>query len=102
MKQDSGNPDAALEALRAELDQIDDEVMDALRRRLECCVRIGELKRDAGIAMMQPGRIQYVRSRISRYAANAGLSERFLLDVYALVVEEACRLETDIIGDEQS
>lgn len=88
----------ALESLRMQLDQIDDELLDAIHRRLDCCVRIGHIKRDSGIAMMQPGRIQFVRARLARYAARSGLSEPFVQDVYSLLIEEACRLENVVIN----
>lgn len=97
MRNSDNHQVSALESLRTQLDRIDDEVLDAIRRRLDCCVRIGHLKRDSGIAMMQPGRIQYVQNRLAKYATDSGLSEPFLQNVYSLIINEACRLETVVI-----
>ena len=50
-----------LGALRAELDRVDVELLDALRARVGCCRRIAHHKRDHGVPMMQPHRIDVVQ-----------------------------------------
>jgi 4-amino-4-deoxychorismate mutase len=89
--------DEALEDLRAELHAIDGEFLDVLRRRLECCVRIGEHKRVHGVPMMQPGRIAIVQDRAAKYAATHGIDSAFLRRLYEMVIAETCRLEDAVI-----
>jgi chorismate mutase-like protein len=86
-----------LEALRAELDRIDERLLDTLRARFACCEQIARLKREQGISMMQPHRIGLVQERAARYAEAHGLSAPFLRRLYDLVIAEACRLEDLVI-----
>jgi len=84
--------------LRAELDRIDHRLLETIRARLDCCCRIGLLKRDAAIPMMQPQRIGIVQQRAADFARAHGLSAAFLHNVYELLIAETCRLEDEIIG----
>lgn len=94
----------ALDSLRAELDAVDSTLLDTVRRRLEVCVHIAEVKRTVGIAMMQPHRVGVVHERARRYGARHGVSPEFLDSLYNLLIAEACRLEDVVIegGDGQS
>lgn len=87
-----------LEALRAELDHIDERLLATLRARIECCVRIAQHKRQCGIPMMQPHRINAVQHHAARYAAKHHIDPAFLRQVYDLVIGETCRVENLVIG----
>jgi 4-amino-4-deoxychorismate mutase len=91
-----------LEAMRAELDRIDERLLDTLRARLECCERIARHKREHGISMMQPHRIGIVQERAARYAEAHAMSAPFLRRLYDLVIAEACRLEDLVIASAAS
>ncbi|MBM0274436.1 chorismate mutase family protein [Micromonospora tarensis] len=88
-----------LVALRSELDQIDAQLLDAIRRRLDVCVRIAEYKRLHGVPMMQPHRVGLVHQRAARYGAEHGIDESFLHSLYDLIITETCRIEDLVIGD---
>jgi chorismate mutase len=83
-----------LEDLRTELERIDDRLLDSLRDRIACCVRIAEVKQRGGVPMMQPHRIKRVHDRAASYGADHGVDAGFLHRVYELVIEETCRVET--------
>ncbi|MGH3722973.1 MAG: chorismate mutase family protein [Mycobacterium sp.] len=89
---------ARLESLRAELDVIDEQFLDALRRRIECCVRIGLHKTDSGVPVMQPRRIAFVKERAARYGEQHGIDEEFLDKLYDLIIGETCRVEYLVVG----
>ncbi|MFJ3762305.1 HemK family protein methyltransferase [Streptomyces sp. NPDC090080] len=92
--------EAGLAGLRAELDRIDVRLLDTLRDRIECCVRIAEHKREHAVPMMQPHRIGIVQERAARYGAEYGVDQTFLRRLYDLVIEETCRVEDIVIGAE--
>ncbi|MFE1948884.1 chorismate mutase family protein [Streptomyces sp. NPDC059524] len=87
-----------LESLRARLDAVDADLLDAVRERLEICLRIGEYKRVNGVAMMQPHRIAAVQGRAARYAEEHGIEPAFLRGLYDTIIAETCRLEDEWIA----
>jgi chorismate mutase len=87
-----------LEVLRDELDGLDKALLETLRRRLDCCCRIGLHKRNHAIPMMQPHRIGVVQARAAAFAAAHGMNPDFLRSFYELIITETCRLEDEIIG----
>lgn len=93
-----GEPTVTLEALRGELDSIDQRLLETLRERLGCCVRIGLYKKRNAVPMMQPHRIGIVQSRAEAFAIEHGISPEFLRALYERIIEETCRIEDDIIG----
>lgn len=96
--QSGGDAPVALQVLRAELDTIDAQFLDALRRRIECCVRIAECKSDTGIAVLQPHRITFVKQRAAHYGAQHGIDQDFLDRLYDLIIGETCRVESVVMG----
>jgi chorismate mutase len=94
-------PDAAaeeLERLRAQLDALDHVLLDTVRDRIRCCVRIADAKRRHGVPMMQPHRIAVVQQRAASYAAEHGIDAAFLNRLYDLVIDETCRVEDIVIA----
>lgn len=87
-----------LRTLRDELDGLDRTLLETIRRRLDCCCRIGLHKRDHSIPMMQPHRIGVVQERAAAFATEHGVSPVFLRALYELIIAETCRLEDEIIG----
>lgn len=93
--------DLMLARLREELDAIDAQLLDTVRRRLLLCCRIGRHKAEHAIAMMQPQRIGVVQARAAAFAAVHGIDPDFLRALYDLVIAETCRLEDQVIRGER-
>jgi 4-amino-4-deoxychorismate mutase len=87
-----------LRDLRAELDLLDEKLLDTLRRRIDCGVRIAEYKARHDLPMMQPGRVRLVKERAARYAAANGLDADFLVNLYDAIIGEMCRVEDTVIS----
>jgi chorismate mutase len=99
----AAGPDAAaedLERLRAELDALDQVLLDTVRDRIRCCVRIAGVKRRHDVPMMQPHRIAIVQQRAASYAAEHGVDAPFLRRLYDLIIDETCRVEDLVIADD--
>jgi chorismate mutase-like protein len=98
----AGGPHAAaedLEHLRAHLDALDRILLDTVRDRIRCCIRIAGVKRRDGVPMMQPHRIEIVQRRAADYAAEHGIDAAFLHRLYELIIDETCRVEDLVIAD---
>ncbi|KGE18885.1 chorismate mutase family protein [Paenibacillus wynnii] len=91
--------DNGLKALRMELDKIDEQLLDNMKARLDCCVQIALHKREHNIPMMQPSRINFVQERAARYAEAHRISPDFLRQLYTLIISETCRVEDVVIGN---
>jgi chorismate mutase len=88
---------ATLEALRADLDRIDAEFLAALGARVDVCRSIAYYKREHGVPMMQPHRINVVQQRAAQFAEANGLDLTFMKQLYDLIIGETCRIEDLII-----
>jgi 4-amino-4-deoxychorismate mutase len=82
---------------RKELDELDGRLIETLAQRFAICRRVAEYKAEHRIPMMQPGRVLEVKKRAVQRAVPAGLTEQFALDLYDLIISEACRMEDEII-----
>ncbi|WP_376740287.1 chorismate mutase family protein [Gordonia paraffinivorans] len=100
----SGEIDLAkrdLDALRAQLDRIDDRLLEDVRARIEVCMSIAHLKRRYSIPVMQPQRVGVVHEHAHRFALDHDLSPDFLHELYDLLIAETCRVEDRIVDSAQ-
>lgn len=100
MRTQTTDPDDILSERRGELDELDKQLLNILRRRIDCCVRIAECKREHGVAMMQPGRVGAVHQRAEAFGREHGISTDFLRALYEVIITETCRVEDLIIDSE--
>ncbi|MBZ4015234.1 chorismate mutase family protein [Streptomyces purpurogeneiscleroticus] len=88
-----------LEDLRSILEEIDNSLLRVIERRISCCVRIGEYKREHDVPMMQTHRIEAAHRRAHDFALATGLNPDFLHKLYDLLIEETCRVEDLVINE---
>lgn len=91
------DPIEGLQVFRARINALDDTLIDVLARRLQICAEVAAYKRIHAIPMMQPDRVEAVKSRCSTRAQERGLDAAFARDLYDRIIGEACALETRII-----
>lgn len=85
--------------LRGELDEVDLRLIETVAQRFAICRSIAELKRQHGIPMMQPQRIEYVLKRCAELGRESNLDGAFTRKLYELLIAEACRQEDEIVGN---
>lgn len=86
-----------LDAYRKQLDQLDGQIVELISQRLAVCENVAHFKKAERIPMMQPHRVDIVKQKAADKARANGVDERFITQVYTLMIEEACRLEDVII-----
>ncbi|MCV6795825.1 chorismate mutase [Achromobacter ruhlandii] len=93
---DQDSPKAELAALRAEVDEIDQQIILLLGVRFRCTDMIGELKQANDMDLVDPVREDQQVQRIRRLAEEAGvppaLAETILREVIDTVVDHHTRL----------
>lgn len=90
---DTDAPDyrEGIEALRARIDTIDEQLLALLASRMEVSREIGEYKREHGIAILQPGRWESLLEQVMAEGRRKGLPEEFIRRVFEAVHEESVR-----------
>ena len=79
-KEDVNSPDyhAALDTLRQEINQYDEELLQLISRRMKVAEKIAQYKKENQITILQPGRWQEITRRVLQKSQELGLSQEFL------------------------
>ncbi|MBR1922690.1 MAG: bifunctional 3-deoxy-7-phosphoheptulonate synthase/chorismate mutase type II [Paludibacteraceae bacterium] len=77
--------------LRAMMDEVDDVLWQTIARRMSISRRIGEWKRGAGVAVLQPARFEDIVRKRLNWAKSNGLSEQTVTAVYEALHKESIR-----------
>ena len=85
----------SLEALREEIDKIDEVIVRLLDRRARCAYAIGRLKKEQGANIYEPAREAAVMAHVKEVNALLGgpLDEAAIVRLYERVIDEARRIQ---------
>lgn len=86
--------------LRHSIDEIDEEIVGLLARRMDVVGRMGQRKRQQQAATLQMDRWKQVLEHCCEVARQRGLSESFVVQLYQLIHEEAIRLQEEPLAGE--
>ena len=89
-----------LENFRQQIDLLDAQLIELLGRRFEVVRNVAHFKKEQGIPMMQAARIDAVKERTARLAAQYSVGPEFISALYDLIIEESCRVEDQIIENQ--
>lgn len=81
-----------LEALRREIDAVDQQILKLLHARVRLVMQVGEYKRERGIPVYDPVRERQLLERLSR-AAEPPLDGDTIRRVFERLVDESRRIE---------
>jgi chorismate mutase-like protein len=87
--------DLSLDALREEIDKIDEVVVRLLDRRARCAYAVGRLKHEQGLAIYEPKREAAVMAHIKAVNDSLGgpLTNDALARLYERIMDEARRIQ---------
>ena len=88
-----------LDALRTEIDAVDEELVRALARRFAIVSRVAEYKARTGTPMMQSDRVREVGERSAALARDHGLDPAMVRRLFELLIEETCAFEDRRIAE---
>jgi chorismate mutase len=95
----SNSGDLELNWLRAEIDELDEQIWDSIAARMDVSKRIGEWKKEHGIAPLQPERykeiVKELKIKNEKLRMNGlPLSEQFMLNIWEMIHEESLRQQS--------
>jgi chorismate mutase len=93
--EDAAKALAELARCRDEIERIDNEIVGLLARRLALGKRTGDLKRDAGLPILDPTREAAVIRRITGVARDAGLPTEPMREIYWQIVGMSRRVQEE-------
>lgn len=88
---DQNNDTSELASLRNQIDQIDDELMALIQRRMEVAREIGNFKKSHSMTVVQPDRYGKLMTKRVAEAEALGLSPDFIRSLLAVIHEESVR-----------
>lgn len=93
---DAHIPTGALDELRRQIDQIDNELIDVLARRMAVSREIGRYKRNLKMPVVQAGRYGTVMESRIKAGAALGMGGEFMKTLLSAIHEESVRQQVEL------
>lgn len=91
-----------IDQLRAKIDIIDENIINALSSRMDISRQIGEYKKNNNVAIVQALRWDNLLDKVVEKGHEHGLSDKFITDVFNAIHEASIEIQNDIISDKSS
>lgn len=88
----------SLENLRAQINVIDDQLIDMLGKRMKVADQIGQLKKEKNVAVLQSKRWNEILGNMVLEGEQRGLSEEFILRMFKAIHQESINHQEKIIN----
>lgn len=88
----------SLEILRSNIDIIDDQLLEILERRMEVSGKIGQLKKEKNVAVLQNTRWNEILGKMILAGEEKGLSEEFVLKMFKAIHQESINKQEKILN----
>ncbi len=90
---------SALEKLREQIDQVDDELLQLLGQRMKLADKIGVYKKDNGVTVLQTKRWNDILERALAKGEQLRLSREFIVKYFDAVHMESINHQTKVMND---
>lgn len=84
--------------LRKQVDELDNELMNLLSKRMRVCREIGQYKKEHNMTVFQANRYSEIQDKRGAQGALLGMSPEFIAQVFEHVHEESVRQQVEIIN----
>lgn len=88
----------SLELLRKQIDNLDNELLEVLNKRMRVACEIGQFKKEHRMPVVQSNRYEDLMSNRVKLAAEMGMSPDFMRKVLAAIHEESVRKQIEIVN----
>ncbi|MDE6556104.1 MAG: bifunctional 3-deoxy-7-phosphoheptulonate synthase/chorismate mutase type II [Duncaniella sp.] len=93
---DAPVPTESLQTLRRQIDQLDNELLEILSKRMNVSREIGAYKLAHNMPVVQPARYGDIMTSRVLAARQAGLGEEFMRQILSAIHEESVRIQVEI------
>lgn len=87
-----------LNLLRQQIDELDNDLIEVLSKRMRVCREIGQYKKEHHMQVVQTGRYDDILKSRIKLAEEMGMSGDFMKTVLQAIHEESVRLQIEIIN----
>ena len=84
--------------LRKQIDEIDNQLMEMLSKRMRVCREIGHYKKEHNMTILQAARYNEILEKRGAQGSLCGMSPEFTAKVFELIHEESVRQQMEIIN----
>ena len=99
IRSDNGvQEDAPLQKLRREINDLDDELIKVLGRRMRVSQQIGEFKKFNNMTILQSKRWEDLLSSHIEFGTRHGLSDEFTTRLFKIVHQESIDVQEQVFG----
>lgn len=84
--------------LRKQIDEIDNQLMEMLSKRMRVCREIGHYKKEHNMTVLQTSRYNEILDKRGAQGALCGMSPEFVAKVFENIHEESVRQQIEIIN----
>ena len=85
-------------ALRKQIDEIDNQIMDILAKRMRVCREIGQYKKEHGMTIVQTSRYSEILDRRGAQASLCGINPGCVRLIFEAIHEESVAQQVEIIN----
>lgn len=87
-----------IEQLRKQIDELDNQLMELLSKRMRVCREIGQYKKEHNMTILQSARYSEILDKRGAQGALCGMSSQFVTKVFENIHEESVRQQVEIIN----
>jgi chorismate mutase len=84
--------------LRKQIDELDNELMDLLSKRMRVCREIGQYKKEHNMTVFQANRYNEILEKRGAQGSLLGMDPEFIANVFEGIHEESVRQQIEIIN----
>lgn len=93
--------ESSLEALREEINRIDEDIIGLLSRRMEVVKKIAALKKEKGIPVEDRDREKTLFLKLEREARTNNIDEEFVSEVFGIIVSHSKLIQNNILEEQK-
>ena len=85
--------------LRQQIDELDNQLMDLLAKRMRVCREIGQYKKEHNMTVLQANRYSEILEKRGAQGASCGLSAGSVAKIFEEIHEESVRQQLEIVNE---